>query len=189
MAWGVEQSIRLITLTVFVLWEMYDSFSHDTGGHYKSAARHYQIPIYVKARYFPFIWGFVKACVIASSFLYMEYTVSTAQDFPYTAVFALFFANILMAKMWMPLFFRLHWYTGALVNSILLCATAWAIFGIAISGMNLRPDLYLAPALVWLPYPLWLTFAVFLNWQWASAKYSHMRSGQPAYNYRRLLSQ
>lgn len=184
MAWGVEQSIRLIALTVFVLWEMYDSFSNDMGRHYKGVARHYKIRIFIKARWFPVIWAFIKACVIASSFLYMEYTVSTANDWPYTAVFVLFYTNIIMSKMWSPLFFYLHWYTGALVNAILLSATAWAIFGIAISGVNVRPDLYLAPALVWLPYPVWLTVAVVLNWQFASAKYHHLSMNQPAYSFK-----
>lgn len=181
MAWGIEQSIRLISLFLFVFWEW--STTSDAGRHYKYAAKHYNIPIYIKGRWFAVIWLFIKSCVVASSFLYMEYTVSTAADWPYTAFFVLFFVNIIMSKLWMPLFFDMHMYTAALVNAILLAGTAWTIFVIAIIGVNLRAEVYLAPALVWLPYALWLSVAVLLNWQWASAKMYHLRKGHVPYGY------
>lgn len=189
MAWGIEQSVRLITLFVFVFWQAFDVTRSKMGVHYKGAAAHYKIPLWIKARWFPYIWFFLNSCVVASSFLYMEYTLSTANDWPYTAVFVLFFANIIMAKLWTPMFFRFHWYSGALVNGFLIMGTAWAIFGIAISGINLNAGLYLAPALVWLPYPIWLTIAFIINWQFAAAKYRHLAAKGRPYGYQTLPNQ
>lgn len=173
-----EQISLFIGLVTFVFWEPADLMHSQIARNYKAMAKHYKVPIWVPSGWFPPIWFVLKSCVVASYFTYNEYTVTTAMDFPYMVMFAVFFVNVALAKMWMPLFFRMQRYMSALVVSALLCATAWVYFGIAIANINMRPDsLYLVPALVWLPYALWLSFALVLNFQWAQAAASHLHEG------------
>lgn len=173
-----EQVSLFISIVTFVFWEPADLIHDQIARNYKAMAKHYKIPIWVRSGWFPPIWFVLKSCVVASYFLYNEFTVTTNMDMPYMVMFALFFTNVALSKFWMPLFFRHHRYVTALVVSALVCISAWAYFGIAIANINMRPDnLYLAPALVWLPYALWLTFATMINFQWAQAAMMHVHNG------------
>lgn len=180
MGFGIEQSVRLLAVTVLVCWE-FIADAHWMRKEYKAKAAHYNITRYIPSRAFPWIWGFVKACTTASVFLYMEWTLSTAEDWPYLAVFVLIFVNLVLSKFWTPLFFGAHQHGAALVIALVLCASAWAVFGIAISAINVNANFYLGPALLWLPYALWLTTALLINVQWVVAISHHRRKGRLPY--------
>lgn len=173
---NIDQCIRLISLTVFVLWEYTTRNNASVRKHYNAKAEYYGIKSKIPAEWFPVIWLVLKALIIASSFLYMEYTINI-NNWAYIVFFSLFYANIILAKFWMPLFFDMHRHNEAGVVAFLLFATAYAIFGVMFCRENVGDD-GLLPAFLWLPYPLWLTVALFINVRWAmEANRKHAQGG------------
>lgn len=173
---------RFLAIVVTVFWEPGDYMQRRVASEYKGAAMHYKIKLWIPGWAFPLIWLPLKMCIAASYILFTEFTVTPAQDWPFVAMFVLFVVNQALSKTWMPLFFRYRKYLSSLLVSFVLMGTAWAYFGIAMANIGMRPDnLYLAPALLSLPYALWLTVAMAENFRWTQAVAEHVHREEPLY--------
>jgi len=186
MGWTVEQSYQLTSLLAFVLFGQWVSKNRKIGHLYRLEAAHYGIQWLIPGWVFPIVWGLLWPCVIASFFLYTTYTVSTDALWPFLAVDVMFKVNILLAALWTRFFFFYRRRGLALTVAALLMATAWAIFGIMISGINVSHtnSVYLAPALLFLPYALWLTVAFCISMQWMNVHAMHVANSKPAFDPR-----
>lgn len=174
MGFTLEQSTRLLTLIVFVFWEMYNSCSDEAQEQYMKDAKKFKIRRVIPASAFMPIWLFLKSLIVASFFLYMEYTTSTDNLRIYLTVFVLFASNVLAAKFWMPLFFKWQMRGTALLLAFFLMGSAWAVFGLMVSRQNLiAVGASQAPAWLWFAYPLWLTGAFFINAHWVYKERKH----------------
>jgi tryptophan-rich sensory protein len=80
-------------------------------------------------------------------------------------VFSLFFANQVLSKFWTLLFFRFNQRKWALAVAVLLFTTALAAWICMIVGRD-NSNLYGIPIGLFVPYTLWLGFAIFLNVSW-----------------------
>ena len=170
MAISLDQSLRLLTLIVFVFYENYDSTSRKVRREYEAMAEKYKIERRLPAILYPLIWFTTKSFVVAFMYMYMEYTISFATNWPYLAVYVAFIVNIMLAKTWMPLFFHWHNFQAAFFVALILASTAWFMFGIVVSGINVSKNVLDMSVLIGL-YAAWLTVAVVDNWRWLCAKW------------------
>jgi len=80
--------------------------------------------------------------------------------------------NVLMQKVWLPLFFSLRWYLVALIDcaGALGTAVAFAIMAAWIAFENEEPHAWVAFGM-FVPYTLWLGFATFLSFEYVAGWY------------------
>jgi tryptophan-rich sensory protein len=132
---------------------------------------------------FPPLWTVLKGLITASIFVYLK-SLSTvavdAVDSRYLAVYILFVINVIMAKTWTLLFFKLRYTHFALVNAFVLAGTAIAITVLMGVSSDIVGDIWPVPMSLFIPYAVWLTFAVFLNYDWL-----RMELGYPQYKYQK----
>lgn len=122
------------------------------------------VPRNIPGWVFPIVWMILKTLNTATIVLYSHFLIST-DHWAWSAVFALFFVNQALSKFWTILFFRLRRVRLALVLAIVLFATALAAWICIIVGRD-NSNLYGLPIAFFVPYTLWLLFAIFLNASW-----------------------
>jgi benzodiazapine receptor len=120
---------------------------------------------------FGLAWFILFGLIIAATIIYatgaaalgdgfVDRCCATVPTVPYVAILALIFVNISLNHLWTALFFRRRMGAIALIDCILVWATAVTV--LALLGWQ---GAWLAFGL-WAPYPVWCTFAVFFNSCW-----------------------
>ncbi len=118
---------------------------------------------------FPVVWFILKSLLVVSIFLFLKFSAS-ADDWTFLAVYVTFVVNVLMAKVWPLLFFSLRRPIPALVVAMLLLVSSILvlIFMIAAGAVTGNTGaLWAIPMGLYIPYVAWLTFALYLNANWA----------------------
>lgn len=111
------------------------------------------------------VWNILYPLTAVSIWLYLNW--ATDNRTIYDAVLALSLANYALNKAWYPLFFGLAWLWMAFVDAALLLATAISVLVLLwIDTQNNGSSVYVAAGL-YIPYVLWLIYAVLLNFDLA----------------------
>lgn len=177
MGFGIEQSVRLIAVTVFVLWEAVGIYSHSRKSHYaeRASAHHITAGFFAAIES---ILGIVlggKAFQIVAMFLYMEYTLSTVENWPYFTVFLLFFIHTLLNKLWSVLYFARHMYGAAMAVHtvvVLLAITIEVLFCVGHYNM-VDGTVWWLPIFFWAFYLASLLMAGGINLRWIVSSKRH----------------
>jgi len=170
MTFFVSEGAQLVIWLVFVFWEPFMPGRKDINW-YKQWRIKVPWLLSPPSWVFPPVWFCLKLMVTASIFLYFkvlaEQNPVPTDKWQYLTVYILVLVNILMAKMWSPLFFRARMIGVALVNAFWIWATALAV--VIVMGLSrdiLTPDIWFVPVILYVFYVAWLTYAFFINLSW-----------------------
>lgn len=155
----------LIGWIVIVSWQRWPMTMDDITWYERESLklRHCRVPSPI----FPIVWTLLHALVIASQFSYFKLAAASAGDVLYVTTFALSIANLLLAQAWTFLFFKMRRIISALIVAILLVLTAVAVCVLMGVSHGIVGSLWPLPVALYIPYIVWLVFAVILNSQWA----------------------
>lgn len=164
--WTVADGVMLIAHTLFVFWQpfpmkrkevkWYSDIKETLTGPWMLAR--------VPAGVFPVVWLCLYICLVAGITVFSKSV--NVDHWVWPTVYALYFANILISKMWTWLFFTKKQFVLALVNGIILALTAIAMvvcIGVAHDDIG---DLYFVPLILFIVYATWLVFAIYLTVAW-----------------------
>lgn len=116
----------------------------------------YKFPLRPPGWLFGPVWLILYGLIAASGYLYWDESVpSTLRD----VLLAFYFINLVLNKIWTPLFFdqgRRKWAFFIIILILLTAITVTVL--LAIEGFWLSFGLYI-------PYPIWVLFASYLNLQ------------------------
>ena len=116
---------------------------------------------------FPIVWTLLHCLLIASHFSFFHLTIDY-DHWTSIAVFVLTMVNLFLAQLWTLLFFKMRTIWAALAVAVLLLGTAVAnVVIMSQATTNINYDLWALPFGLYIPYVVWLAFAVVLNATWA----------------------
>jgi tryptophan-rich sensory protein len=141
---------------------------------------------------FPIVWTILHCLLIASHFSYFHLTIDY-NHWTCVTVFVLTMVNLTLAQLWTLLFFKMRMIGAALGVAVGLVVTAIAntvIMGMSTNNIDL--GLWGLPFGLYIPYVLWLIFAVVLNLTWtyegrSQAPASSSSSGKQTRNARQRV--
>ncbi len=159
--------VALVTWIIFIFWEIFP-MSQDSTEWYKKESRSLQM-CRVPQQVFPIAWFLLKSMLVPSIFLFLKFSIDS-EHWAFLTVYIVFVINILVAKTWTLLFFTLRKPRLALVVALILAATSLVVLIAMIVGRDNTGDLWALPLGLYIPYVLWLCFAVVLNINWIIKK-------------------
>ena len=120
---------------------------------------------------FAVVWAIIYLLIVVSFYIvYQVVDVSGAYGLAIDALTLLFVFNIMMNKLWSPVFFGLHQPVVAALLIVGIEATCAAILYFMFTGG------YITSFWIFLPYPIWCLFALYLNCAWAYFQYKDTKS-------------
>lgn len=159
--WTDVQWTRLFGLSGFIFWEPY-SFDNEMRREYEEKRANLPVFPNVPAWVFPIVWFTIKACLVASLVLYIDFT-SNFDDWSWTTVMALAFSNLALAKSW-TFFYRVRYYGIALAVCVVLFLSGLAILICMGLGRDNAGSLWYVPLVLFCPYVAWLLVACLLSY-------------------------
>lgn len=110
---------------------------------------------------FVVVWNMLYPLVAVSLWLYLNWNTDDTRIFD--AVLALSLANYALNKLWYPLFFKWDMMWTAALDAALLTATAISVLVLMWVDTRTNGDTSYAAASLYIPYVLWLIYALLLN--------------------------
>ena len=145
---------------------------------YEQERAKYQIKLAPPGWVFGPVWTLMYGLLVANGFIFFRDFETTAGPY-YIAIFVIYVVNILLGKLWAPIFFR-GTHTArriALVILLLMLSTGCAVLILQYLSNAV------VPASLYAVYIAWLLYALLLNFKWvclpsspATVKYKTVKS-------------
>jgi tryptophan-rich sensory protein len=162
--WTQFDAVQLVAWAVFIFWEPYTMKRTEREKYDQERPNLAYVPANIPGWIFPIVWTILKSLNTAVIVVFSSNIIDT-NHWSWITVFSLFFANQVLSKFWTLLFFRFNQRKWALAVAVLLFTTALAAWICMIVGRD-NSNLYGIPIGLFVPYTLWLGFAIFLNVSW-----------------------
>jgi tryptophan-rich sensory protein len=176
MSFSESDAALIVGLVAFAGWQAVAPMSSSAWRYYQQHLK--RMPWHrLPPATFGVVWTLLLAMNVAAVFTFVKLAIDVAY-WTVPAVVALDLAMGLLNRAWTYVFFDLRTArntrerdrtltTVALVIAILLLLASGTATGLMFaSGSNYNAELYLLPALLTLPYPLWCVVAIYLNATW-----------------------
>lgn len=162
-----EQAVRLVAAFVFVSYRVFDNVtSGDLKRHQTRSVELDVTPSPLGPAAMSAIWFLLYIGQTAFFYIFLESAVSY-EHWSYVTAYVMFVCHVLVAKLWIGMFFKSQYFFGAFIISAFLFASAWAIFGIAIFGENVSAARFQIGMGIPLGiYGLWLLFPLSISYRW-----------------------
>ena len=157
--WTPTEATALLTYIVFVFWQPSQAGTTSSDNRNWYDAMRSKVGCTVPGSVFGIAWTILFALITASGYLYLGPAGFGIDSNLYVASYTIFIINVLLTKIWTPVFFSsTRAYIGLamfIAIFILLSAITFLVF-IAYESAWLPFSLYL-------PYVLWCGYALYLN--------------------------
>lgn len=169
--WTPDAATSLIAWFVFIYWQLSGSrsMSKDFRREYDAKMRY--IRFAPPGWLFGVAWFVLYGLITAAAFLYFGPTQGYETSQYYLAAYIVLFVNIVLNKFWSVLFFdqrRIGWALAVAVVLLLSAIAVVVLFGLTQAW---------TPFGLFMPYPLWLIVALYLNAVWLRAPKVEMVPG------------
>ena len=166
MVWTSVDATALLTYIVFVFWQpAMKTSTMDKSWYNKQRKR---LPCSVPSYVFGIAWGLLFSLISTSGFLYLGPEGLGQSSSLYVSAYIVFVANIIMTKIWTPIFFG---KTKAKMGLALFIAILIVLTAGAFATFMLIDGSYIAFGL-YSPYILWGCQAIYLNYAFYVTKTS-----------------
>lgn len=155
--WTPIDAVSLLTYIVFVYWQPTQMDNTDSRNWYD--AMRVKIGCTVPGNVFGIAWFILFGLITASTYLFMGPDGSGIDSNLYVAAYVMFIVNVVLTKIWYPVFFNTsRTYIGLalfIAIFILLSAITFMVILIYESAW--------LPFALYVPYVLWVSYALYLN--------------------------
>jgi tryptophan-rich sensory protein len=118
---------------------------------------------------FPIAWSVIKACDVASYYLFFKFTINPDINWTFPTAFALMALTQILGKTWGPVFFEWKRFDLSLWLAVALQLSHAAYFATIIVAQTIYGNLgylWYVPMILALPRLAWQCYAIVLNWAW-----------------------
>ena len=151
---SATDAARFVAWTVFTYWQITPATTTNRRGWYEQRKR--QISGAPPGWLFGVVWSVLYGMIAFSAFYY--FAPAYESDALFLPLFVLVVINLLLNKLWTPIFFGANNVRGALVIAVLMWCSGLAVailMGIGGAWVSFG---------LWLPYEVWVMYAIYLNW-------------------------
>lgn len=156
--WSSEEAARLLVYIVFCYWQPTSMNMNLSKTWYDSKRKHLSCSF--PSGIFGIIWALLFGLIATSGFLYLGQPDSGDSKY-FVPVFAIYAFNVVLTKVWYPIFFGKTTARMGLALFIALLISATAIVVLVLMALD---QSYLALGL-YCPYIAWSLYALYLNYR------------------------
>lgn len=156
--WTPVEAVSLLTYFIFVFWQPSQSGTSTDNRNWYDAMRS-KIGCTVPGSVFGIAWAILFGLITSAGYLYLGPAGYGADSNLYVASYVIFVFNVLLTKVWTPVFFNTSRAYIGLAMFIAIFILLSAITFLVLLGYETA----WLPFSLYVPYVLWCGYAVYLN--------------------------